>query len=331
MRPRSGLVLLAALLCTLAPGPSQAAGDARHEAGRRIYNFRCYYCHGYSGDARTLAASYVKPKPRDFTHTSPAKLSRKKMLKVVANGERDSAMAGFKGILKQQEMELVVDFVRKEFMHDKARNTHYHTVENGWPDHGRYRAAYPFATGKIALDTPLESLTLEQGRGKQLYLSSCVCCHDRGRVQDEGVIWDARPVSFPRIGYSHVNPPKVDALTSATPYSRHDIVPKLGNLSPREAHGRELWQVNCAFCHGADGTGKNWIGTFMEPHARDLTGEAMTGMTRSRLKQAISDGLPNTSMPAWKSVLGAADIEALIDYISRAFHPVLSDPPNRKG
>jgi cytochrome c oxidase cbb3-type subunit 3 len=45
-------------------------------------------------------------------------------------------------------------------------------------------------------------------------------------------------------------------------------------------------------------------------------------MNRSRLKQVIRDGLPNTSMPAWKAVLSDADIEALIAYIHRALHPI---------
>jgi cytochrome c oxidase cbb3-type subunit 3 len=89
-----------------------------------------------------------------------------------------------------------------------------------------------------------------------------------------------------------------------------------------EARGAKLFLDNCAFCHGGDGTGKNWIGSFLEPHPRDLTGPAMQAMNRSRLKQVIRDGLPNTSMPAWKEVLSDADIKALIAYIHRAFHPV---------
>ncbi len=39
----------------------------KHKRERAIYNFRCYFCHGYSGDAKTLASTYLKPQPRDFT------------------------------------------------------------------------------------------------------------------------------------------------------------------------------------------------------------------------------------------------------------------------
>jgi cytochrome c oxidase cbb3-type subunit 3 len=316
-------IFLAGLLALFVQSaPASAARDADHEAGRRIYNFRCYYCHGYSGDARTLASTYLSPKPRAFSTLDPTRLSRAGMLESVTRGRPGTAMASFAGILKPTEIAQVVDFVRREFMRDKARNTRYHTPENGWPDHARTRAAYPFALGELALDTPPERLTPAQRRGKALFLASCVSCHDRARVEDEGVIWEARAVSYPRAGYSHIDPPKVDAMTSATPYARHDIAPRLNVLSPPARAGERLFQANCAFCHAGDGTGRNWIGSFMEPHPRDLTGAAMRGMTAARLRQVIREGLPNTSMPAWKAVLDDNQIGAVIAYINRAFHPI---------
>ena len=64
----------------------------------------------------------------------------------------------------------------------------------------------------------------------------------------------------------------------------------------------------------------------MEPHPRDLTSPvAMSGMTRTRLKKVIRDGLPGTSMPAWKSVLSDQQMEDVIAYVGRAFHPLMPD------
>ena len=61
----------------------------------------------------------------------------------------------------------------------------------------------------------------------------------------------------------------------------------------------------------------------MEPHARDLTNpEFMRSMSRARLKMTIEEGLPGTSMPAWKSVLKAEEITAIIAYVNRALHPL---------
>jgi cytochrome c oxidase cbb3-type subunit 3 len=123
-------------------------------------------------------------------------------------------------------------------------------------------------------------------------------------------------------------PATLDAITSATPYHLHDKAPQLAGLSPAELRGEALFQKNCAFCHAADGTARNWIGSFLEPHPRDLTAPAnMAAMTPERLAGVIRDGLPSTSMPAWKSVLSPADISSLVAYIGRAFHPLAAPAP----
>lgn len=245
----------------------------------------------------------------------------------VREGRPGTAMASFANVLSHDEQEAVVDFIRREFMEQAAVNTRYHTAENGWPSHQRYQAAYPFALGTLALDTPDTELNDEQRHGKQLFLSSCISCHDRARVNDEGEPWGKRAVSFPRLSYSHrdVNPPPTpDTLSGATPYAVHDIPPQIDALTALEHQGERLFQGNCAFCHGADGTGRNWIGTFMEPHARDLNNpEFMRTMSRARLRRTIEEGLPGTSMPAWRSVLEPHQIEAIIAYVHRAFHPLL--------
>ncbi|ROR29062.1 c-type cytochrome [Inmirania thermothiophila] len=308
---------LAALLPALAAPPSVAGGG---DLGREVYNFRCYYCHGYAGDARTLAARMLSPPPVDFTRADPQVLTRERMIRAVTEGRPGTAMKPFGGVLTAAEIEAVVDFVRETFMRRREPNTRYHTAANGWPDHERYRDAYPFATGELALDTPWDRLTPAQRRGKRLFLASCVSCHDAGRVQDPGPLWETEAVSFPRAGYSHRAP---DALSGATPFARHDIPPRIEGLTPLEREGERIYQANCAFCHAADGTARNWIGTFLEPHPRDLTDpEAMAGMTRARLRRVIREGLPGTSMPAWGRVLDAGQIEAVIAYISRAFHPI---------
>jgi cytochrome c oxidase cbb3-type subunit 3 len=204
-----------------------------------------------------------------------------------------------------------------------AENSRYHSAANGWPNHERYRAAYPFALGEIPLDRPEGELDAEQRQGRALFLTSCISCHDRARVEEPGPIWDARALSFPRGGYSHRPEQRLDAISRATPFAQHDIPPTLEGLTPQQRRGESLFQANCAFCHGADGTGKNWIGSFLEPHPRNLTDpQQMAGMDRARLRGVIREGLPGTTMPAWKSVLKAGEIEALIAYIDRAFHPL---------
>jgi cytochrome c oxidase cbb3-type subunit 3 len=313
--------------------PASSAGDSAHEQGRRIYNFRCYYCHGYSGDAKTLAATYMTRRPRDFQALAPEALPRDAMLQVVSQGVPGTAMAGFHATLTEDEIARVVDFVREEFMRRKARNTAYHTEANGWPRHERYRAAYPFATGEIPLDRDWDLLDETQAAGKRLYLSACVSCHDRGHVTREGDPWELRGVSFPPGNYeegeehhAHGTQPSGHQPTQAEaaidPYELHEDPPKLIRPSARVRLGERVFQSSCAYCHAADGTGRNWIGSFLEPHPADFTdAQVRLRLDSARVAQITRDGIPNSSMPAWRSVLQPREIEAVAAYVQAAFGP----------
>jgi len=304
------------------------AAPAGSEAGRKIYNFRCYFCHGYSGDAKTVAATFLNPHPVDFTHADPAKFTQDHIVSVLKTGKPGTAMQSFRSVLNDTEMEQLAAFVVDEFVRKKAPNTHYHTPENGWKNHQRYQPAFPFATGEIPVDTPWDKLTEEQARGKRLFLASCVICHDRGHSAGDVATWESTPLSYPRNDYSNAAPVaplplKPDAMTSASPYLLHDIPPQVTGMTPLERKGQKLFQGNCAFCHAADGTGKNWIGSFLEPHPRNLRDPAfMDTMTRTRLSATIREGLPGSSMPAWKSVLSDKEIAAIVAYVAKAFHPL---------
>lgn len=314
------------VLCAPSLAKPPVPASAYHEQGRQIYNFRCYYCHGYSGNAKTVATTFLTPKPRDFTNTPLTTLSRKRMIDSVRKGRPGTAMQAFGNVLNDTQAATVVDFIRREFMTDKAENTRYHIAANGWPEFSKYSSAAPFATGTISLATPQDQLTPAQQAGKRLFLSTCISCHDRGDVSAEALLWDPRPVSYPRSGYSHQDPPSSDAVSSASIYGQHDIKPKLTGLSAQQRRGETLFQNNCAFCHGADGTGKNWIGSFLEPHPRNLADpKAMQGMSRKRLHKTIREGLPGSSMPAWGGVLKPAEIDAIVAYVARAFYPMPPD------
>ncbi len=313
------------LLFCFCPGTAASAGQAPItvellEQGRTIYNYRCYFCHGYSGDAKTLTSTYLTPPPRDFTRTRPEDLSPETMIEVVTAGKPGTAMHGFSRLLSRHQIAAVVAFVRDEFIDNQRINTRYHTLENGWPDHDRYSPAFPFATGSIPLDTDWAQLTPRQSRGKRLFLTSCISCHDRATVKDEGQIWSKQSISYPRNNYSHTI---IDAVSSASIYARHDISPIVEHLSAEAVKGEQLWRQNCAFCHAGDGTGENWIGSFLEPKPRDLTEPSfMRAMTRALLLRRIRVGISGTSMPAWKDVLSDNQIHQIISYIDEAFHPV---------
>ncbi|HEX6266168.1 MAG TPA: c-type cytochrome [Burkholderiales bacterium] len=317
----SALARLLALLCTAV----LTACEDPHEAGRTVYNARCYFCHGYSGDARTVAAASLQPPPRDFT-AAGAGLTRERIEQAVRHGVPGTAMTSFGKILSDAEMRSVAAFVEREFVRERAPNTRYHTPANGWPDHERYAEAFPFATGARSAAEPLEALDEAGRRGKRLYLTACVTCHDRGAPAGEAPPWETRAVSYPVNTAACLSCHNREGIRAAAaqdagdPHSRHDRAPQLPALSEAERRGEGLYQANCAFCHAADGTGRNWIGTFLEPHAADFTAGAFRErMTRAGLRAAIGAGKPGSSMPAWRSVLSPGEIDAVAAYVERAF------------
>lgn len=314
-RPVTAALLLLASLAGGTPAANLPAGATA--TGQAVYDFYCYQCHGYAGDARTLASSMLDPQPRNFTAADPAVLTRERMIGSVSNGRPGTAMTTFASVLDATQIAAVVDYIRTRFMSGEQPALRYHTPANGWEDHERYRDAFPFASGELPLDTSWEALTPAQQRGRQLYMQACITCHDRATVTDAGAVWELRALSYPRRHYSHTVP--VDATSGASPYALHDRPPEAAELTAQERRGESLYQDNCAFCHAADGTARNWIGSFLEPRPRNLTGAQVAAMERDRLRAVIRDGLPGTSMPAWRHVLADAQIEDIISYIRRVF------------
>jgi cytochrome c oxidase cbb3-type subunit 3 len=307
---------LLAVAGLLMPGAASSADGSSQVTGRKIYEFYCYQCHGYSGDARTLASTYLDPRPRNFSTSDPQELSREQMTDAVRHGRTGTAMVSFTSVISGAEIEAVVSYIRQNFMQGNHVDIVYHTAANGWEDHDRYAAAFPFASGELPLDTPWEKLTAEQQQGRQLYMQACISCHDRATVTQPGAIWELRALSYPRRHYSHRM--DIDGITSASPYLQHEKPPDSSQLSQAQQRGAALFQQNCAFCHGADGSGRNWIGSFLEPHARDLTTDEIKLQQTSRLEGIIRNGLAGTSMPAWKHVLDDAQIDDVIRYIKRS-------------
>jgi cytochrome c oxidase cbb3-type subunit 3 len=244
------------------------------------------------------------------------------MISTVRDGRANTAMKPFVGLLSAVEIAAVVDFIRSEFIARKNFNTRYHTRANGWPDHDRHEAAYPFATGEIPLDTPWEQLTPSQRGGWRMYFESCISCHDRSQVSASTLKWERQALSFPTAEPALPDGRMPAAGNASDPaFVRHESPSRVGHLSGVELRGENLYLANCAFCHAPDGSAQHWIGQFLDPHPRNLTDPgAMAGVTPSVLRRVIRDGLYGTSMPAWGSVLSKQEIDAIVAYVMRVFH-----------
>ncbi|RMD64128.1 MAG: cytochrome c [Alphaproteobacteria bacterium] len=308
--------------------------------GRAVYGARCYFCHGYSGDARTVAAKYLAPPPRDFTRTE--NLSPSRIERAVREGRAGTAMKPFKDLLDDADIRAVAAFVHESFVRCARRNTRYHTAQNGWPDHERrYGAAFPFVTGALAVDASPALLTPDERAGRALFLATCSVCHEGSRVQelpmalDTGTARTARPPGVvdqarnedegERLAGHDEDHDEEEAEEYEREYgtgepSEHDIAPVLHDATPQEKRGGEIYARACALCHAADGSGRNWIGSFLRPHPPDLrTPEVAARLDEARLRTVIRQGLRETSMPAFSSVLTPAEIEAVAAYVRRAF------------
>jgi cytochrome c oxidase cbb3-type subunit 3 len=306
-----------ALLIVLSAVFSSTLAD-KQTAGKKIYDYYCYQCHGYAGDGATLAANYLDPPPRNFTKTSPDILSRDQMTNAVTYGKPGTAMTSFGKTLSQQEIDGVITYIRASFMSGVKQEYRYHTEPNGWLDHERYRAAYPYVHGHMSIDTDESNLSEFELRGKRLFLSACISCHDPV-TKAGGDHWELTGVSFPPGNYDEDDEPPV--------YELHERDPALTNATAQEARGEHLYQKHCSHCHAEDGTGRNWIGSFLTPHPPDFTDqEFKTHVNHQSLYNTIANGINGTSMPAWKSVLSDDDINATIAYVKRVFGPFIGQP-----
>ena len=242
------------------------------------------------------------------------------MVQTIRNGRPGTGMMAFDQRLAIGDIQSIVRYVRCNFMRTDAGGSHtrYHTAQNGWPNHERYRPAFAFVRGQIPVDTPWQNLSKVQQSGLQLFMSACITCHDHGRSGNGETIWESRPLSYPRAGYSH-RQPRSDSVSGASPYVVHDAAPAVDGLTESERLGEQLYQSNCAFCHAADGSGRNWVGSFLEPHPRDLTNPEMRSRTRDQLIQTVRKGLRGTTMSAWESVLDDDEISVVVDYVIKVF------------
>ncbi len=80
------------------------------------------------------------------------------------------------------------------------------------------------------------------------------------------------------------------------PHGTKNPLPVTATVSTR----RGLYQKNCAFCHGYDGTGKTAAGSGLNPTPADLSHAAIHQQSDGKLFYVIRHGIPDTAMPAWQ-------------------------------
>jgi cytochrome c oxidase cbb3-type subunit 2 len=106
-------------------------------------------------------------------------------------------------------------------------------------------------------------------------------------------------------------------------------VPPKPELTPQIIeHGKSVYSLNCAACHGVNGDGRGDAAAFLLPKPRNfvqanfrLRSTAPSHLpTDDDLFRAVSLGMPGTPMPPWRVHLSEEDRWAVVEYI-KMFSP----------
>jgi copper transport protein len=107
--------------------------------------------------------------------------------------------------------------------------------------------------------------------------------------------------------------PEEDLITMANP-----IPPNVESLTT----GQELYQVNCFPCHGSSGAGDGPVGMTLNPPPADLTVHTTPGIhPDGQLYEWITNGLPESVMPAFAENLSDEERWHLVNYIRTLAQP----------
>ncbi|MGD9730014.1 MAG: cytochrome c [Nitrospiraceae bacterium] len=81
------------------------------------------------------------------------------------------------------------------------------------------------------------------------------------------------------------------------------------------AKGKPIFESKCVSCHGAEGKGDGPIGKALKPPAGDFTSAEAKKKSSEELQKIIENGVPKTSMVAWKKQLNETEIQDVLAYV----------------
>ena len=84
--------------------------------------------------------------------------------------------------------------------------------------------------------------------------------------------------------------------------------------------GKEIYEKNCAVCHGDKGNTAVWARSGLNPAPRDFTtAEASQILSRDRMIHSVTHGRPGTGMMPFAKKFTAKEIASVVDYIRGNF------------
>jgi mono/diheme cytochrome c family protein len=138
---------------------------------------------------------------------------------------------------------------------------------------------------------------------------------------------------FPEMHYSPAQrrgePPRLSPPADAVPVSgarpgytfdqASDLPNPVPNTPATLERAGELYRVNCAMCHGADGHGRSLVADRFRAAGAvppvDLAGDRVRARTDGQLYWIVANGLGN--MPAFGDLLGEDELWTVVRFIRR--------------
>ena len=209
------------------------------------------------------------------------------------------------------------------------------------------RQADPGAWESLAVTAPADrseiklssSGSADAKRGAALYAQHCASCHGadgRSNTVAAGPLLP-RPTDLTSGRYTAeaiaaavvrgVRGTAMPAFPTLGPEDVRDVSYYTKQLEPHPADGessgspdeaKKLYTVNCASCHGPTGAGD---GPAAPPLARVPANFHARQPTAERAADVITNGVPGTAMPAWKTKLAEPQRAALAGYIRTFYEP----------
>ena len=176
-------------------------------------------------------------------------------------------------------------------------------------------------------------LNLARAQGRVAFADNCAPCHGAGgggttgypNLNDDDWLWggslpqiqqtiehgirsgdpDAHQGNMPAFGRDGIlQKPEISAVAN---YVR--VLAGLQQPAADQAKGKEVFEANCAACHGEDGKGNQELGA---PNLTD--GIWLYGSDKASIEAGIVNGRGNV-MPAWHARLDPTTIKALTVYV----------------
>lgn len=329
---------------------SAASVQADEVDAAALFHDYCSVCHGDKGDGNSHSRQGMTPPPRDFTSPQSAiELNRDRIIHAIKNGIPGTAMTGWKSRLSDHKIEALSDLIQTKFMMSSSISTasegsriyaEYCSVCHGdsgqgavWATAGLSPSPADFTSDKFQLSMsrdhmiqsvsygrPETAMTGWKSRLSDAQIETVVDYVIDAFMPLMGEKTDATVASNGHDGHAGHDH---SAHTHADPDTELDVylgMPLSGGLNGNAERGGDLYNNNCADCHGLNGDGRGPRAYFINPKPRNFLHTASrASFNRPTLQRLISKGKLRTEMPAWEKVLNKQQIADISEYVFTTF------------